>query len=197
MLCFCVCAKSNLRPFTPSLGGFTLPAPRNEGCLQGLASRHSPLRPALFPLSTPSALSPDRHIPRTNTSLAHPVLQQRTPLESALPRNRRVTALESALPKTLALKSFRIRSPKIGGGEGQIVNHKSARQQAPEIPRASLPFSERRAASIGVSTRHGGRPSEGMSAAVLFSRPTSNTKAIPAGPERKHANLTEVKNDET
>ena len=178
-------AKSSLRPFTLIGERSTLLAPRNEGNLQGLAPSHAPIRPRLFPLSTPFTLNLDRSILCAHRSLEHPVAHQRTPLESALPRNRRVTVLESALPKTLALKSFRIRSSKNRRGERQIVNRKSARRQAPEIPRASLSFSKRRASSIGVSTRHRGRPSEGMSAAVLFPRPTSNTKAIPAGPARK------------
>ena len=41
-----------------------------------------------------------------------------TPLQSALPQNRRVTRLESADPKTRHLKSFRIRTCEKGVGEG-------------------------------------------------------------------------------
>jgi hypothetical protein len=45
-----------------------------------------------------------------------------TPLQSALPQNRRVTRLESADPKTRHLKSFRIRTYEKGWGEGGTVN---------------------------------------------------------------------------
>jgi hypothetical protein len=150
-----VYAKSNLRPFTLIGEGFTLLAPRNEGNLlffflrlrihlpqqrfQGLASSPALIRPRLFPLSTPFTLNLDRSILCAHRSLEHPVVHQRTPLESALPRNRRVTALESALPKTLALKSFRIRSSKNRRGRGKLLTTNLLAGKCQKFPAQACP----------------------------------------------------------
>src|SRR5215468_10308015 len=55
-----------------------------------------------------------------------------SPLEYALPKNRRVTPLECALTKTKDLKSFRIRTyEKTPGGGGVLLTKHPARMRVP------------------------------------------------------------------